>query len=133
MSLPPGIEPRFNATRDEFLWVLSDLGPRYTTRVIVNGRPALLDAVIAMVERLPDSVRCGHHGQYVFIDPDPFAREAESASRPDPASSAESADLVKRLIARQAETDRLAAKAAAVEQRERTWWSRLKGRLPGRS
>ena len=111
---------RHHVARDEFLALMRQLGPT-TTRVWVNGHPLLLGGVMEMVELLPEDTRFGARGPNLLIEPDPFAIETD-LDGPTVVSSAESADLVRRLIARQEETDR----RQGEESRRGGWWSRLR-------
>lgn len=121
-------EPTSDIRRYELIAQLEKLGPRLTTRVVVNGRTLLLDAAIRLVEHLPPDAMLGRRGVWITIDPDPFANPTAAAS---PAGHAprleELARMLARLIERQDETDR----QAEAEHRGRSWRQRLARLLTG--
>lgn len=115
-------EPRENNRRYELIKQLESLGPRLTTRVVVNGRTLLLDAAIRLVERLPDETGVERRGILISVAPDPFISISSAAmSSGQDARPAEQAGMLTRLIERQDETDRLAEE----ERRGRSWRHRL--------
>jgi hypothetical protein len=121
-------EPTYDIRRYEMVAELEKLGPRLSTTVMVNGRALLLDAALRLVEQLPDEARMGRRGIQIFIDPDPFAR-SKIPSVPLGGGAADGqAEMLTRLIGRQAETDRLAEQ----ERREGTWWRKVSRALTGR-
>jgi hypothetical protein len=121
-------EPTTNARRYEMIEQLDKLGPRLTTKVVVNGRSLLLDAAIRLVENLPEDAKLERRGVLVTIDPDPFASSPNILSALSQAQPAEERSrMLTRLIERQEETDRL----AEAERMNRSWRNRLARLLIG--
>lgn len=113
------VGPSYAGLREHFLRDLARAGPP-TTSVSINGRTLSLEAALRLIEQLPGEPSLSRQGLRIAVEPDPFAAGPSDAAPVDP-------NLARRLIARQDDTDR----AAAEEQRERSWWHRLQRRLRG--
>lgn len=119
MGYDPRGESDRNVSKAYFIRDLEKLGTPMTSRVVVNGRVLMLSAVIKLVEAASDETTFARRGFHITIEPDPFSLHGDAPEGDD-----ELRGLVSRLIERQPDTDRQAA-------RDRRWWGRLFDRLRG--
>ena len=92
-------QPVHPMSRSEMLNELAQLGPRFETTVVVNGRRLILEAALQLIGQLPSESRVCRRYRYVSIWPDPFRLQPSPFPTADERGGLPSSqELVARLI-----------------------------------